>query len=162
MRCAAGRGVLTKHLCVPPMRRLQTRATRMNDNSSRSHAIVRLYIESRPLSSAGAGAQLGRRNSWATRRAASCNSKPSNALSCVAASQGWCVCPCLVHTAADSSSTPDMQPHAAAGLKQRTTLAVTTAAVNFVDLAGSERAAHSADTGEAEKLRAKEVRPCQQ
>lgn len=35
---------------------LQTRATRMNDNSSRSHAIVRLYIESRPLSSGGAGA----------------------------------------------------------------------------------------------------------
>lgn len=36
--------------------------------------------------------------------------------------------------------------------------AVTTAAVNFVDLAGSERAAHSADTGEQEKLRQKEVR----
>jgi hypothetical protein len=55
-----------------------------------------------------------------------------------------------------------MQPHAAASAKQRTTLAVTTAAVNFVDLAGSERAASSADTGEAEKLRAKEVRPCRQ
>lgn len=37
-------------------------------------------------------------------------------------------------------------------------MAVTTAAINFVDLAGSERAAHSAETGEAEKLRAKEVR----
>lgn len=32
---------------------LQTRATRMNDNSSRSHEIVRLYIESRPTILAG-------------------------------------------------------------------------------------------------------------
>lgn len=61
---------------------------------------------------------------------------------------------------ADSSSTQDLQPQhaAAAAPKQRTSLAVTTAAINFVDLAGSERAAHSADTGEAEKLRVKEVR----
>lgn len=60
---------------------------------------------------------------------------------------------------ADSSSTQDLQPqHPAAAPKQRTSLAVTTAAINFVDLAGSERAAHSADTGEAEKLRVKEVR----
>jgi hypothetical protein len=60
---------------------------------------------------------------------------------------------------ADSSSPQDLQPqHAAAAPKQRTSLAVTTAAINFVDLAGSERAAHSADTGEAEKLRVKEVK----
>lgn len=32
---------------------LQTRATRMNDNSSRSHEIVRLYVESRPLPTSG-------------------------------------------------------------------------------------------------------------
>lgn len=62
-------------------------------------------------------------------------------------------------TIADASSTQDMQPHqaAAAGAKLRSPIAVTTAAINFVDLAGSERAAHSADTGEQEKLRAKEV-----
>lgn len=39
---------MTNCLLVLP----QTRATRMNDNSSRSHEIVRLYIESRPASAA--------------------------------------------------------------------------------------------------------------
>jgi hypothetical protein len=59
---------------------------------------------------------------------------------------------------ADASSTQDLQQAGAAAVpKHRSSLAVTTAAINFVDLAGSERAAHSADTGEAEKLRAKEV-----
>ncbi|KAF6264491.1 hypothetical protein COO60DRAFT_1457603 [Scenedesmus sp. NREL 46B-D3] len=36
----------------------QTRATRMNDNSSRSHEIVRLYVESRPASTS-AGSERG-------------------------------------------------------------------------------------------------------
>lgn len=62
---------------------------------------------------------------------------------------------------ADASSTQDLQPQQAApAAKSRSSVAVTTAAINFVDLAGSERAAHSADTGEQEKLRAKEVSSC--